>query len=42
MGADLAAYFPQGKHLHLSQAGHLSMAEYPELINRAIAQLLEI
>lgn len=40
MGADLAAYFPQGKHLHIKQAGHLVMAEYPETINSAIARFL--
>ena len=38
MGADLAAYFKQGKHLHIIiEAGHLLMAEYPETINGAIA-----
>ena len=38
MGADLAAYFNQGKHLHIViEAGHLLMAEYPETINGAIA-----
>lgn len=40
MGADLAAYFPQGRHLHMKEAGHLVMAEYPEAINQAIAQFL--
>ncbi len=40
MGADLAAYFKQGKHLHIIiEAGHLLMAEYPETINQAIALL---
>lgn len=40
MGADLAAYFNQGKHLHIViEAGHLLMAEYPETINGAIALL---
>ena len=40
MGADLAAYFKQGKHLHIIiEAEHLLMAEYPETINQAIALL---
>lgn len=37
MGANLAAVFPRGEHLHLPDAGHLVMAEYPEVINQAIA-----
>lgn len=41
MGANLAAYFPQGRHLHLASAGHLVMAEYPEEINFAIATLVK-
>jgi pimeloyl-ACP methyl ester carboxylesterase len=40
MGADLAAYFAHGKHLHIFEAGHLVMAEYPETINQAIALLI--
>lgn len=40
MAADLAAYFTQGKHLHIDSAGHLVMAEYPETINQAIALLI--
>jgi len=40
MGVKLAAYFPQGRHLHLYSAGHLVMAEYPEKINQAIATLM--
>ena len=40
MGADLAAYFKQGKHLHIIiEAEHLLMAEYLETINQAIALL---
>ena len=40
MGANLAAYFKQGKHLHIIiEAGHLLMAEYPKTINGAIALL---
>lgn len=41
MGSELTECFPQGKHLHLPEAGHLIMAEYPEVVNRAIATLLE-
>lgn len=40
MAADLAEYFPQAKHLHIDSAGHLVMAEYPETINSAIAQIV--
>lgn len=39
MGAELTAHFPKGKHLHLTDAGHLVMAEYPQVINQAIARL---
>ncbi len=41
MGAELAAKFDYGQHLHLPEAGHLLIAEYPEIVNRAIADLLE-
>ncbi len=41
MGEELAAYFPFGKHLHLPEAGHLMMAEYPDVVNYAIADLIE-
>ena len=41
MGKELAAYFPFGKHLHLPEAGHLMMAEYPDVVNCAIADLIE-
>lgn len=41
MGADLAAYFPKSEHLHVPNAGHLVMAEHPEVINQAIADLIE-
>lgn len=40
MGADLAAHFPKSKHLHIANAGHLVMAEHPEVINQAIADLV--
>ncbi len=39
MGADLAAYFTQGKHLDILEAGDLVMVEHPETINQAIALL---
>jgi pimeloyl-ACP methyl ester carboxylesterase len=38
MGEDLAEYFSFGKHLHLPDAGHLVMAEYPDVINNAISE----
>ncbi len=41
MGEELAAYFPFGQHLHLPEAGHLMMAEYPDVVNYAIADLIE-
>lgn len=41
MGSTLAAHFPQGQHLHLPDAGHLLMAEYPEIVNRAIADWVD-
>jgi pimeloyl-ACP methyl ester carboxylesterase len=37
MGKDLAAHFHHSKHLHIPDAGHLVMAEFPEVVNRAIA-----
>ncbi|RZM77763.1 alpha/beta fold hydrolase [Leptolyngbya iicbica] len=36
MGAALVQHFPQGHHLHLENAGHLVMAEYPDTINQAL------
>jgi pimeloyl-ACP methyl ester carboxylesterase len=41
MGEDLADCFPKGEHLHLPNAGHLVMAEYPDIINQAILALVE-
>jgi pimeloyl-ACP methyl ester carboxylesterase len=41
MGEALAAIFPKGEHLHLPDAGHLMMAEFPEVINQAIATFLQ-
>lgn len=40
MGAELAALFPQGEHLHLPEAGHLMIAEYPKIVNEAIASFI--
>ena len=40
MGAELANSFPLGKHLHLPEAGHLLIAEYPDLVNKAIADFI--
>ncbi|MBD2104173.1 alpha/beta hydrolase [Leptolyngbya sp. FACHB-261] len=41
MGASLASLFPQGKHLNVANAGHLVMAEQPEIINQAIAEVVQ-
>lgn len=41
MGADLAARFDFGQHLHLPTAGHLLIAEYPEIVNNAIAKFID-
>ncbi|QDL10936.1 alpha/beta hydrolase [Brasilonema octagenarum UFV-E1] len=40
MGNDLARHFVNGTHLHVTNAGHLVMAECPELINSAILKYL--
>jgi pimeloyl-ACP methyl ester carboxylesterase len=37
MGDELAAHFKTSHHLHLPTAGHLVMAEYPDVVNQAIA-----
>lgn len=41
MGAELATRFDNAQHLHLPEAGHLLIAEYPEIVNNAIARLLK-
>jgi pimeloyl-ACP methyl ester carboxylesterase len=41
MGEELAACFSKSKHLHLPDAGHLMMAEYPDVVNDAISNLIE-
>jgi len=38
MGAALAQHFPAGRHLHIEPAGHLVMAEFPEVVNGALAE----
>jgi pimeloyl-ACP methyl ester carboxylesterase len=38
MGANLASYFPDSKHLHLENTGHLIMPEDPNQINQAVAK----
>lgn len=38
MGRELASHFQHARHLHLPKAGHLLMAEYPDLVNEAIGQ----
>lgn len=40
MGETLARRFPQSKHIHFPQTGHLLIAEYPEAVNGAIADFL--
>jgi pimeloyl-ACP methyl ester carboxylesterase len=37
MGEALADHFRMSQHLHLPNAGHLVMAEYPDMVNQAIA-----
>ena len=41
MGEELAACFPRGKHLHLPDGSHVLMAEYSDVVNNAIADLIE-
>ena len=41
MGEELANSFQLGQHLHLSEAGHLLIAEYPQVVNQAIADFIE-
>ena len=41
MGEELANHFPLGKHLHLPDAGHLLIAEYPQVVNEAIALFID-
>ena len=40
MGDELANSFPLGQHFHLADAGHLLIAEYPDLVNQAIADFI--
>jgi pimeloyl-ACP methyl ester carboxylesterase len=41
MGEALASHFHHGEHLHLPNAGHVLMAEYPEMVNQAIASWIQ-
>ncbi len=41
MGENLAQSFPLGQHLHLPEAGHLLIAEYPDVVNKAIANFVD-
>ena len=41
MGKDLANHFHHSKHLHLPDAGHLLIAEFPEIVNLAIAEWIK-
>lgn len=41
MGHELATHFLNSTHLHVANAGHLVMAEFPELVNQAIADWLK-
>jgi pimeloyl-ACP methyl ester carboxylesterase len=40
MGEALKSHFTPSDHLHLPEAGHVVMAEYPEIVNQAIATWL--
>ncbi|GAB4545884.1 MAG: hypothetical protein Tsb0014_40230 [Pleurocapsa sp.] len=40
MGEELTSSFPLGEHLHLPNAGHLLIAEYPQVVNEAISRLI--
>lgn len=40
MGDELANSFTNATHLHLPEAGHLLLAEYPDLVNRLIADFV--
>jgi pimeloyl-ACP methyl ester carboxylesterase len=41
MGEALNKSFALGQHLHLPQAGHLLIAEDPDIVNRAIADFID-
>ena len=40
MGDELVSHFTHGTHVHVPQAGHLVMAECPEVVNEAIANFI--
>lgn len=41
MGEDLANSFHFGQHFHLPSAGHLSIAEYPQIVNNIISNFID-
>lgn len=41
MGEDLANSFHFGQHFHLPSAGHLSIAEYPQIVNSTISNFVD-
>ena len=42
MGEELTASFIDAKHIHLPEAGHLLLAEYPERVNQIIADFAKV
>lgn len=40
MGEELTNSFSSAEHLHLPDAGHLLIAEYPQVVNEAIAEFI--
>ena len=40
MGDELTNSFELGQHFHLPEAGHLLIAEYPQIVNNAIANFI--
>ena len=40
MGTELAQNFDRGQHLHLPEAGHLLIAEYPQVVNEEISNFV--
>ncbi|HEY9877046.1 MAG TPA: alpha/beta hydrolase [Leptolyngbyaceae cyanobacterium] len=40
MGEALTSHFPEGRHLHLQEAGHLLMAECPDRVNAALLEFM--
>ncbi|MGB7413104.1 MAG: alpha/beta hydrolase [Thermosynechococcaceae cyanobacterium] len=42
MGTALASHFAKGQHLQIEGAGHIVMAEYSDVVDDAIAQLINM